>query len=224
MTIPEKHMPIANDAPESPDDCPRFVRQMAQLRAMATRIQDRALHDVHFHFSSPLVVGGQKKPGAHEYRPISIYGTDDKIIERLTSRYLRDNLDFCFSASSLAYRGRQQGQQSAVTHHDALHRITSFRMRHSRVFVAEADLRNFMDCIDHRVARESLHDLIGQGKGLRPNLEIAPRAIQIFDAYLASYSFQHQVLGPEHLTSGGFEACLRSVSYTHLTLPTIYSV
>ena len=168
---------------------------VAQLRARATRIQDRALHDDNFRFSPPLVVGAPKKPGTHEYRPISMYGTDDKIIERLTARYLRDSLDFCFSPSSLAFRGRQQGQKSAVTHHDALCRITSFRVRHSRLFVAEADLRNFMDCIDHRVARESLHELIGQGKGLRPNLEIAPRAIQIFDAYLASYSFKHQVLG-----------------------------
>jgi|GEM_PF-582584 len=172
-----------------------------QLRSRVARIRNRALHDVNFRFSSPLVVGAQKKPGAHEYRPISMYGTDDKIIERLTARYLRDNLDFCFSASSLAYRGRQQGQKSAVTHHDALRRITSFRLRHSRVFVAEADLRNFMDCIDHRVARESLHDLIRQGKSLRPDLEIAPRSIQIFDSYLASYSFQHQVLdqGPDTL-------------------------
>ncbi|MEI6915389.1 MAG: reverse transcriptase domain-containing protein [Armatimonadota bacterium] len=166
-----------------------------QLHARVTRIRDRALHDGNFRFSSPLVVGAQKKPGAQEYRPISMYGMDDKIIERLTSRYLRDRLDYCFSTSSLAYRGRQQGQKSAVTHHDALHRIMSFRMRHSRVFVGEADLRNFMDCIGHEVARESLHDLIRQGKSLRPDLGIAPRSIQIYDAYLASYSFKHQVLG-----------------------------
>jgi hypothetical protein len=33
-----------------------------------------------------------------------------------------------------------------------------------------------MDSICHRVARESLDDLIRQGKSLLPNLEIAPRA------------------------------------------------
>ena len=166
-----------------------------KLCARVTRIRDRALHDLNFRFASPVVVGKPKKPGAHEYRPISMYATDDKIIERLTAQYLRDSLDFCFSKSSLAFRGRQEDRESAVTHHDALCRIASFRMRHSRVFVAEADLRNFYDSISHPVASESLYDLIRQGEGLRPDLEIAPRAIQIYNAYLASYSFKLQVLG-----------------------------
>jgi hypothetical protein len=175
---------------ENPDE-----QWALQLRARVARIRDRALHDVSFRFTPPVVVGAEKNPGEHEYRPISMYGTDDKIIERLTARYLRDCLDFCFSTSSMAYRVRQPGQKSAVSHHDALSRITNFRLRLSRVFVAEADLRNFMDCIDHGVARKSLDDLIRQGKSLRPNLEIAPRAIQIFNAYLASYSFKQQVIG-----------------------------
>ena len=51
-----------------------------------------------------------------------------------------------------------------------------------------------MDSIGHWVARESLHDLIRRGKGLRPNLEIAPRTIQIFDAYFASSSFKDPIL------------------------------
>ncbi len=166
-----------------------------KLLDRAESLRARALNDSDFSFSPPLIVGACKKPSAHQYRPISIYGTNDKIIEKITARYLRDRLDFCFSRSSLAYRGRQEGDNKAVTHHDALFGILNFRKAHSTLFVAEADFRNFMDSISHDVASESLHELIRQGKIHRPGLEIDPRAIRIYDAYLASYSFKRQVLG-----------------------------
>lgn len=166
-----------------------------KLRARANMIRDWALVGENFRFTPPLVTGIPKDPGKHQYRPISIYGTNDKIIERLTARYLRDMLDFALSPSSLAFRSKPADQTATITHHESLDRIVGFRMRHSQVFAAEADLRNFLDCIDHQVARDSLHHLIEYGKSLQPDLEIAPRAIQILDAYLASYSFKCQTLG-----------------------------
>ncbi|MCP5543865.1 MAG: hypothetical protein H7A49_08155 [Akkermansiaceae bacterium] len=169
--------------------------QVKSLLDRATQIRNRALHDASFCFATPLLVAVKKNEEEHVYRPISIYGTDDKIIDRLTARYLRDSFDFCFSPSSLAFRGKLEGQNAAVTHHDALRRITGFRERHSRVYVAEADLRNFMDSISHQVVRDSLHKLTLQGRSLRPDLRISTRAIRILDAYLSSYSFSQVVLG-----------------------------
>jgi len=166
-----------------------------RLLARAENIQFRALEDDGFRFTPPSIVGVPKEPGKHVYRPVSIYFTDDKIIDKITFRYLRDKLDFCLSPSSLAFRARQSGQSRAITHHDVLDEIISFRNQHPRLFVAEADLRSFMDCVDHETARGSLRDVIHQAKGLRQDLEISPRAIEIYDAYLASYSYKREVLG-----------------------------
>lgn len=163
-----------------------------RLRERASEIRFRALDGPNTEFAPPRVTGDLKDPDTHEYRPISLYGTNDKILQKLTARYLNDRLDFCFSSSSLAYRRRRE---PAINRDTALRLITEFRRRHSRVFVAEADLRNFMDCVDHQLARESLHAVIRQGKALSPDLEIDPRAIQIHDAYLASYDFTRDVLG-----------------------------
>ena len=118
-----------------------------------------------------------------------MYATDDKIIQKLTTRYLNQNLDFCFSSSSLAYRWDPQ-----LNRDTALFRIIEFANRHSKVFVGEADLRNCMDCIDHEMTRRSFVSLIENGRKIRPDLVIDPRAIQIFEAYLESYNFQADVL------------------------------
>ena len=167
---------------------------VVKLRSRAEAIRVRALEDGNFGFSTPAIFGVPKKPGKHEYRPISIYPIDDKIIDKLTCRYLRDKLDFCFSPSSLAFRVRQVEQSRAVTHHDVLNQIVAFRKQYPHLYVTEADLKNFMDCVDHYTARLSLHNLIKQAKKLRQDFEISQRAIQIYDAYLASYSYKRDVL------------------------------
>lgn len=166
-----------------------------KLRSRAEAIRIRALEDGNFGFSTPAIFGVPKKPGKHEYRPISIYPIDDKIIDKITFRYLRDKLDFCFTPSSIAFRVRQAGQSRAVTHHDVLDQFLACRKQHPHLYVTEADLINFMDCVDHFTARVSLRDLIDQAKKLRPGFKISQRAIQIYDAYLASYSFERDVLG-----------------------------
>lgn len=165
------------------------------LRTRAEGIRVRALEDGNFEFSTPAIHGMPKKPGKHEYRPISTYPIDDKIIDKLTCRYLRDKLDFCLSPSSLAFRVNQAGQSRAVTHHDVLNQIVAFRKQYPHLYVTEADLKNFMDCVDHFTARLSLHNLIKQAKKLRKDFEISQRAIRIYDAYLASYSYKRDVLG-----------------------------
>ena len=175
---------------KSPDE--PWVKKLLER---VERIRSRALLDPAFSFSPPLIVGALKKPKSHQYRPISIYGTDDKIIEKITARYLRERLDPLFSESSLAYRARRGNGSMAITHHDALFAIANFLKEHSNLSVTEADYCNFMDSISHDVARDSLDDLILQGRLLHPEFEVESRALQIYDAYLASYSFKVQVLG-----------------------------
>ena len=57
--------------------------------------------------------------------------------------------------------------------------------------------QGFFDCVSHPIAREALGRLIADAQQRNPSLRIEPRALQIFEAYLACYSFQTTVLcGP----------------------------
>src|SRR5579863_7563795 len=61
------------------------------------------------------------------------------------------------------------------------------------LFVAECDIRGFFDCVSHDVARTALSDLIADAHARAPQLQIHPRALEIFDAYLQCYSFLRNI-------------------------------
>ncbi len=168
---------------------------VSRLLERASWIRYRALHADNPSFHHACIIGRRKDQGSSAYRPITIYGLDDNIIQKLTARYLSQTLDFCFSDACCAYRSSQGRADSPINRESALGRLAKFRADQQTVYVAEADLRNFMDCVDHSIARHALRQLIIQAKGINPAIEVDPRAIQLYDAALDSYSFQRDVLG-----------------------------
>ncbi|MGL5016768.1 MAG: reverse transcriptase domain-containing protein, partial [Luteolibacter sp.] len=130
-----------------------------------------------------------------EYRPITKYPTDDNIIQKLTLRYLSDQLDSFFSDSSHAYRKFRNKSETQFNRDSALRHIAAFKKAHRTLYVAEADIRNFMDCVAHVTASQALRSLIMQAKMKDPGIDVDPRAIQLYDAFLAGYSFRRDVLG-----------------------------
>ena len=151
----------------------RVVNEVAQ-RALAGRVS----------LSPPLIIKEVKDKEKQTYRPLASFFLSDKIIESLTARYLREALNPAPLRSCLAFRPRMDGR------HDGLDTILNLRTEQDRsgLFVAECDVMGFFDCVSHRVARESLNELIADAEA-----EIDPRAIQIFMAYLECYSFWRNV-------------------------------
>lgn len=166
-----------------------------KLKSKAFSIQSRVLGESPFLFQSPLVLAVEKDPKIHTFRPLAIYNLEDKIIECLVARYLRESLDFLFLPSALAFRTRQENQAEPVTTHTALARIMRINGKYSKIFVAEADIRAFFDCVCHSRVKESFAELAEEATRARPLWKIDERAVHILDAYLQSYSFQNQVLG-----------------------------
>ncbi len=166
-----------------------------RLRARASLIRFRALKEKEFIFRHQNIVGQRKKPGSSEYRPITKYPTDDNIIQKLALRYLSDQLDSFFSDSSHAYRKFRNKSEKQINRDSALRHIAAFIKAHGTLYVAEADIRNFMDCVDHATASQALRILVMQAKMRDPGIDVDPRAIQLYDAFLAGYSFRRDVLG-----------------------------
>ena len=166
-----------------------------KLKSKAFSIHSRVLGELPFSFQSPLVLAVEKDPKMHTFRPLAIYNLEDKIIECLVARYLRESLDFLFLPSALAFRTRRENQAQPVTTHTALERIMRINAKYSKLFVAEADIRAFFDCVCHSRVKELFADLTKEATRARPSWKIEQRSVDILDAYLASYSFKNQVLG-----------------------------
>jgi hypothetical protein len=164
------------------------------LNGRVQHIRTRALKETPFRFSAPRVCPIEKEKGSGKYRPLSCFLLDDKVIDCLTARYLRKNLDRALRPSCLAFRC-SHGKKPPPTIHDALQKLLNLNQRHlkSRLFVAECDIKSFFDCVSHAVAREALAELVRDAKRKTPGLEIHPRAGEIYESYLAAYSFQRNV-------------------------------
>jgi hypothetical protein len=142
-------------------------------------------------FSSPEIVKESKDRKKHTYRPLSTFFLADKIIESLTARYLRQAVDIALLDSCLAFRPKRDGRHKGLDDILKLHTDNALE----GLFVAECDIMGFFDCVSHEVAIESLYLLIKDAQLLDASLKIDPKAIQIFEAYLACYSFLHTVKG-----------------------------
>ena len=150
-------------------------------------IRNRALSEQSFVFSAPRITPQEKDRQKCTYRPVASFCLSDKIIDCLTARYFREMLDPALLECCLAFRPRGDGR------HDGLDVILRQRQMHQDLFVAECDIKGFFDCVSHTVARETLAGLISDAQRLNPSLVIAPRSLEIFEAYLACYSFSRNV-------------------------------
>jgi len=164
-----------------------------KLQETVDRVRNRVLSVKPFHFRPPTIIAELKEPGGHLYRPLTVYPLEDKIIEGLTARYLRTSLDHLLLESCLAFRCRTVGRPPPATH-DALASILEVRSRHpnATLYVAECDIKGFYDCVAHAVAKRALRNLMAEA---RPAVQIQVRAIEIFEAYLQSYTFLRSVRG-----------------------------
>ena len=164
------------------------------LQATIDGIRKRVLSNRAIRFRPPTILAERKEPNGHRYRPLAVYPLEDKIIEGLTARYLRTNLDFMFHDSCMAFRCGTL-RRSPPTTHDALDRIIEVRLRHERqLYVAECDIMSFYDCVGHAIARQALRRVLTEAER---SFTVNPRAVAIFDAYIESYAFSTSVLGTQ---------------------------
>ena len=169
------------------------ARWAKELNAAVARILHRAFDEANFEFTTPDIVPAPKNPSQHEYRPLALYPLEDKIIDCLTAKYLRESLDSLLTPSCLAFRCRTP-DRPPPTIHDALDRLVRLNRRHQKtgLFVAECDIKGFYDCVSHEVALRAIERLIGE-VAERKGITIHARALAIFNAYLRSYSFSEDV-------------------------------
>ena len=210
------------------------LRQQTPPPAWAIRLQ-KAIDAIRGRVSSPkpfvlrppTVIAVKKEPSGHQYRPLAIYPLADKIIEGLTARYLRTNLDGALLGSCMAFRCGTRHRPPPTTH-DALAEILEMRARYPEqdLYVAECDIKGFFDCVGHSVAKQALIDLVADSGR---TFQIHPRALEIFSGFLESYSFLLTVRGTaqkklkQHDPQGIFkwhEADLQGL-YGHPALPPI---
>jgi hypothetical protein len=164
-----------------------------KLQEVVDAIRSRVLSSRPFHFRPPTIIAEPKEPGGHLYRPLAVYPLEDKIIEGLTARYLRTNLDHLLVDSCLAFRCGTARKPPPTTH-DALTSILEMRSRYpnTTLYVAECDIKGFYDCVAHATAKRALRNLKAEA---RPGFRMHRRAIEIFEAYLQSYTFLRTVRG-----------------------------
>jgi hypothetical protein len=166
-----------------------------RLNQMISTIRQRALRPDGFRFQKPEIFPKEKDKAKAEYRAIASFVViEDKVIESLTARYLRENLDHLFTKASMAFRCARNGH-APPTHHDALDQIMNYRRRYAKagLYVAECDIMGFYDCVDHQVAIQALEDLSKAARRKDRSATIDQRAVRIFRAYLTCYTFPQNV-------------------------------
>jgi hypothetical protein len=168
-----------------------------KLAEVVRTIRTRVLSVQNFEFVKPSIKPTEKKRGNHEYRPLVEYPLEDKVIDCLVARYMREALDGFFTDSALAFRCRH-GDKAAPTIHKALANILEANLQNGLhgLFVAECDIQGFYDCVPHTLVKDSIQRLIADARRVTP-LHIDGRAWAILEAYLRSYSFSRDVFPPE---------------------------
>jgi len=163
------------------------------LQLVVEDIRKRATGTASFSFNEPTILEEEKEPGTNVFRPLAGVSLKDKIIDRQTARYLRGALDDFLHPSCLAFRCARK-QRPAPTIHDALETLMAFRstLGSKTLYVAECDIRGFFDCVPHALAQSSVEALVAQHDSERAE-KVDKRAVEIFLAYLAAYSFKRNV-------------------------------
>jgi len=160
-----------------------------RLAIFIQKTREKALTDKTFQFA-PYQIFAQQKVGKPEFRPIVAFNLQDTIISSLTARYLTNRFDPFLDDSSFAFRCPRPGERKAPNHHDAFAEVKSARYSYGEqgLFVAEADIKGFFDCLDHGVIRKCFDKLEGEAK--RAGRPISHRAKIILEALLRCYNFK----------------------------------
>jgi hypothetical protein len=167
-----------------------------EMDSFIVKLQRRVLTENSFVFRTPEVVPQVKKK-PNEFRAIASFpNIEDKIVDIINAKYVREHLEICLEDAARAFRSgkkRHLNRNSAI---DAIYRIREAHPDEA-LYVTECDIRGFFDCVHHPVAKESLSRAKQLLKVRQPEVEIDPRAITIFNRYLDCYSFSQTTLGLE---------------------------
>jgi len=169
-----------------------WVRNLTDL---IEYVQSIAIHEAEHKFSEPHVTPQFKKD--NEYRAISsLSKIEDKVLDSLNAKYLRETLDVTLENSSVAFRGKEK---KFLNRDYAIEKIISFRKKNldTTLYVTECDIRGFYDCIHHTIARNALRKAESILKIRNPEKDIHPTAKRIFNEYLNAYSFSVNIKGSE---------------------------
>jgi hypothetical protein len=166
---------------------------VAALARTIETIQFRALEDKGFQFAPPKIFPQRKTPNGHEYRPLAVFPLQEKIIDSLTAKYLRQIVEEALLPSCLAFRCVRDDKQPP-TIHDALEKIVRVNKRNRKtgLYVAECDIKSFFDCVSHDVARQAVGRLLEEATTTTP-ASVSDRALLIFEKFLASYAFERSI-------------------------------
>ena len=181
---------------------PQWCRR---LRAFVIRIQERLFGAAEFRFGPPRILACHKS--GDEYRALSLFALEDRVIDRIAARYFRRKFDRLFSASARAYRCPSESNL-CPEHHAVVDEMRAWRLGHlgRPLWGAECDLKKFFDCIDHSIADAAFRAACMSIHALGGIVDV--RACQIFKAHLQCYSFQTEVdqFAPTLLKGGGLGA------------------
>jgi hypothetical protein len=163
---------------------------LLELNKFIKDVKQKALHEQSYRMAEPQIHPVKKEHNSenHEYRPIAIYGLVDRIIGGQCARYLREVFDEDFLDCSYAFRVKKH-QGRCIDHHHAVEGLIQYRTNspNQPLWVSECDIKGFFDCVHHDEARNALERALQrvESNGRR----VHPRAIEIFELYLKSYSF-----------------------------------
>ena len=163
---------------------PQQETWLINLNNFIENIQYSALQNTEYKLKAPRIIPIKKEQESknHEYRPIASYELVDRIISGQCAKYLIETLDKNFLDCSYAFR------KNKLNHHQAIINLIDYRQRYENqsLWVAECDIKGFFDCVHHEQARQAFNEA-----QKRAEINIDPRAIEIFELYLQSYSFTH---------------------------------
>jgi hypothetical protein len=169
---------------------------MGEINRLIENVQRRVLRENSFEFRAPEIVP-QQKANPDEFRAIASFpNIEDKIVDIINAKYLRESLEVCLEDAARAFRS---GRKRHLDRNSAINAIYQIRQRHpdKALFVTECDIRGFFDCVHHPIAKVSLCRAVELLKVRQPEVRIDPRAITIFNRYLDCYTFSKTTLGLE---------------------------
>ena len=164
-----------------------------ELSQFIARLQQRVLVEHSFSFRSPEITPEPKK-NKNEFRAIASFpNIEDKIVDIINAKYLREHLEICLEDASRAFRS---GDKRHLDRNSAIDEIYRIREAHSGtpLFITECDIRGFFDCVHHSIAKDALRRAQQLLTIRQPDAKLDPRAVTMFNRYLECYSFSQTTL------------------------------
>lgn len=178
------------------EDVERWYKDLIKF-CDKVRNQIEEIHVNKYAIQNPTINGIKKKVknGVTIYRPIAVYGIEDRIITSLVSKYLITTFDSYFFDCSYAFRSAKDGEE-VRNHHDTISQIFKYKKRNKRVWVSECDIEKFFDSVNHEHILKVLDDFILKLES--DGVKIDKKARNIFVSYLKSFAFNKDVYPLNH--------------------------